>query len=55
MLHPYSGARRSEHFGPDGKGSHSSTTYGFDESDTKTYSFNSLGFRGEEFDPDAPL
>jgi hypothetical protein len=55
MLYPYSGARRREHFGPDGTGSHSSTTYGFDESNTKTYQFNSLGFRGEEFDPDAPV
>jgi len=55
MLHPYSGARRREHFGPDGTGSYSSTTYGFDESNTKTYRFNSLGFRGEEFDPDAPV
>ena len=55
MLHPYSGARRREHFGPDGVGSYSSTAYGFDESDTKTYHFNSLGFRGEEFDPDAPV
>ena len=26
-----------------------------DESKTKTYYFNSLGFRSEEFDPDAPL
>ena len=55
MLHPYSGARRREHFGPDGAGSYSSTSYGFDESNTKTYHFNSLGFRGEEFDPDAPV
>lgn len=55
MLHPYSGARRREHFGPDGAGSYSSTTYGFDDSNTKTYRFNSLGFRGEDFDPDAPV
>jgi hypothetical protein len=26
-----------------------------DESETKSYRFNSLGFRSEEFDPDAPL
>ena len=55
MLYPYSGARRSEHFGPDGTGAYSATSYGFDKSDAKTYRFNSLGFRGEEFDPDAPL
>ena len=28
-------------------------TYGHDVSRTKTYHFNSLGFRGEEFNPDA--
>lgn len=55
MLHPYKGARRNEHFGPDGTGSYSRTTYGVDESTTKTYYFNSLGFRCEEFDPDAPV
>jgi hypothetical protein len=55
MLQPYKGSRRREHFGPDGKGAYSRSTYGMDESETKTYSFNSLGFRSEEFDPDAPV
>jgi hypothetical protein len=51
MLYPYKGSRREEHFGPDGKGAYSRNTYGLDESKTKTYYFNSLGFRSEEFDP----
>ena len=55
MLHPYKGSRRREHFGPEGKGSYSSSTYGLDTSETKTYYFNSLGFRSEEFDPGAPV
>jgi hypothetical protein len=55
MLYPYKGSRRSEHFGPAGKGAYSRDIYGADESKSKTYSFNSLGFRGEEFDPDAPV
>jgi hypothetical protein len=55
MLHPYRGTRRHEHLGPDGKGGHIRDTYGADKSRATTYSFNSLGFRGEEFDPDSPL
>jgi hypothetical protein len=55
VLQPYKGSRQREHFGPEGKGSYSRSTYGMDESGTKTYYFNSLGFRSEEFDPDAPL
>jgi hypothetical protein len=55
MLLPYKGSRRREHFGPDGKGAYTTTTYGLDKAEAKTYYFNSLGFRGEEFDPDAPL
>jgi hypothetical protein len=55
MLQPYKGSRQREHFGPDGKGSYSRSTYGLDESETKTYYFSSLGFRSEEFNPDAPV
>jgi hypothetical protein len=55
VLQPYKGSRQREHFGPDGKGSYSRTTYGLDESEAKTYSFNSMGFRGEELDPDAAV
>jgi|ERR671923_861491 hypothetical protein len=55
MLHPYKGTRRNEHLGPDGRGGHSISSYGEDGPVPKTYSFNSLGFRGEEFDADAPL
>ncbi len=32
---------------------HSTTVLGTDQSGTKTYAFNSLGYRGPEFDPDA--
>lgn len=52
-LLPYKGSRRREHLGPEGKGAYSRSIYGLDESETKTYYFNSLGFRGEEFNPDA--
>ena len=55
MLYPYNGARRREHLGPEGTGSHTVANYGLDESSEVTYRFNSLGFRGEEFDPDAPV
>jgi hypothetical protein len=55
MLLPYRGSRKSEHLGPDGRASHTRDTYGNDQSKTKTYHFNSLGFRGEELDPDSPL
>jgi hypothetical protein len=54
MLHPYKGTRRDEHLGPEGKDGHS-RTYDDGGSNTNTYCFNSLGFRGEEFDPDAPI
>jgi hypothetical protein len=55
MLHPYIGTKRDEHMGPDGKGAYSRDTYGVDRSKAKTYYFNSLGFRGEELDPAAPV
>jgi hypothetical protein len=47
MLHPYKGTRQDEHFGR--------TAYDDAGLNINTYSFNSLGFRGEEFDPDAPV
>jgi hypothetical protein len=55
MLVPYNGTGRAEHFGPDGTGSYTTTTYRTDQSNTVSYYFNSLGFRGEEFAPDAPV
>jgi hypothetical protein len=51
MLKAYSGTTR-EHFGGNGR-PHVLSTYGTDHSGTKSYHFNSLGFRGEEHDPDA--
>jgi hypothetical protein len=50
MLYPYEGRMQKYRFASAGKGA---TRRGGRE--TKTYSFNSLGFRGEEFDPDAPV
>jgi len=47
MLLPYKGWRQDEHFGR--------TAYKSVERDTSTYHFNSLGFRGEEFDPEAQV
>jgi hypothetical protein len=47
MLHPYKGWRQDEHFGR--------TAYNSFEQDTSTYSFNSLGFRGEDFDAEAQV
>ena len=50
-LLPYSGddVERVKRLGT----AHSQRTNAGDESCTKTYSFNSLGYRGPEFDPDA--
>jgi hypothetical protein len=47
MLHPYKGWRQDEHFGR--------AAYKTVDRDVSTYEFNSLGFRGEEFDPDAQM
>ena len=47
MLHPYKGWRQDEHFGR--------TAYSSFEGDRSTYDFNSLGFRGEEFDAEAQM
>lgn len=47
MLHPYKGFRQDEHFGR--------TAYQTFAQDRSTYDFNSLGFRGEEFDPEAEV
>jgi hypothetical protein len=52
MLKAYSGMRTREHFGAT-PGPHVLSTYGTDRSGTKSYRFNSLGFRSEEHDPDA--
>lgn len=50
-LHPYLGIRTREH--GRGDGPRTGDTYGTDISRTKTYAFNALGFRGEEYDPQA--
>ena len=47
MLHPYKGWRQDEHFGR--------IPYNSFEGDGTTYDFNSLGFRGEEFDAEAQV
>jgi hypothetical protein len=47
MLHPYKGWRQDEHFGR--------TAYNTFGGDRSTYDFNSLGFRGEEFDAEAQV
>ena len=52
MLKAYSGSWTREHFGSAGR-PHVLSTYGTDRSGTKAYRFNSLGFRGEEHNPDA--
>lgn len=49
MLLRYNGDRSTEHFGPNGP-PHTAQRYGADNSGKKTYAFNSLGYRGEEFD-----
>jgi hypothetical protein len=49
-LHPYQGARRFEHFGDPPGVPHVRQRYSLDFSGSKTYGFNSLGFRGEELD-----
>lgn len=54
-LHRFRGWRHREHLGPDGQGRHVLTSYGLDLSNTKTYRFNSLGYRGEELAPGAPV
>jgi hypothetical protein len=50
----FSGQRTLFHLSKDGK-KHIRQTYGHDLSKTKTYHFNSLGFRGDEYKPDAQL
>ena len=52
-LLPYTGEYRAQHFDESGRGSHSRSTYGADETGLVRYDFNSLGFRGEDLDPDA--
>jgi hypothetical protein len=47
-LQRYDGLRTKEHLGDGGQGGHTIRVYGTDTSRTKCYSFNSLGFRGEE-------
>ncbi|MDO8835302.1 MAG: hypothetical protein Q7V01_06880 [Vicinamibacterales bacterium] len=51
MLLPFIGFRAREHFGPDGP--RTTTRYDTDQSGRIEYRFNALGYRGEEFDPDA--
>jgi hypothetical protein len=55
MLHPYIGTLQKYRFASPGKGASHRLTSGDDGSKTITYSFNSLGFRGEEFDPYSPV
>ena len=52
MLQTYCGSRVREHLGECGP-PHVRPTYGRDQTGTQLYRFNSLGYRGEEFDPDA--
>jgi hypothetical protein len=52
MLHPYSGRMQKYRFASEGKGA---TRHADFDGDTKTYVFNSLGYRGDEFDPEAPV
>ena len=54
MLKAYSGSNTREHFGGTGR-PHERSTYGTDKSGTKSYRFNSLGFRGEEHDAGAAV
>jgi hypothetical protein len=49
MLLPYNGDRQTEHFASDGS-PHTMARYASDQSGTRTYAFNSLGYRGEEYD-----
>ena len=49
----YRGSRKAEHLGPDRKGGHTLSKYGNDKSNTKSYTFNSAGFRSEELNPNA--
>ena len=48
-LHRYVGERIASHLG-EGAGPHAKKTYGSDQTGSKVYRFNSLGFRGEEFE-----
>jgi hypothetical protein len=52
MIHPFIGYRSWEHDPVDGK-PQVLTVCDMDYSGTKTYAFNRLGFRGEEFNPKA--
>jgi hypothetical protein len=54
MLYPYDGRMPKYRFESDGKGASQTATFPR-TGETRTISFNSLGYRGEEFDPDAPL
>lgn len=51
MLLPFMGFRSREHFGPDGP--RTTRRYDTDQSGLVEYRFNSLGYRGEEYDPQA--
>lgn len=53
-LLPYDGSRTREHFGGEqSRGGHEIRSYGTDRSGTVSYRFNSLGFRSEEYRPEA--
>jgi hypothetical protein len=53
MLHPFDGRMRRYRFGPTEEPGSGISRRVLDGA--KTYSFNSLGYRGEEFDPDSPV
>src|SRR5262245_56478207 len=52
-LLPYHGDWASVHFGERRGERHVKTCYPTDLANTRTYTFSTLGFRGEEFDPNA--
>jgi hypothetical protein len=52
-LFPYHGDWASVHFGERRGARHVTKCYPVDTAETRTYTFSSLGFRGEEFDPAA--
>jgi hypothetical protein len=52
-LLPYHGDWAPIHYGKQRGQRHVTTCYPTDLANTRTYTFNSLGFRGEEFDPKA--
>jgi hypothetical protein len=54
-LHPYRGRWRPDVTEPEGSDTHRSVAIGRDDASTKVYRLNSLGYRGEEFDPEASL